>query len=42
MKQGMVTKTDIIGVVKNILSQLKGDFVKEIKTAIKDEIKKNN
>lgn len=26
--------------MKNILSELKGDFVKEIKTAIKDEIKK--
>lgn len=40
IKQGMVTKTDISVVVKNILSELKGDFVKEIKTAIKDEIKK--
>lgn len=40
IKQGMVTKTNIYGVVKNILSELKGDFVKEIKTAIKDGLKK--
>lgn len=34
IKQGIVTKTDISVVLKNILSELKGDFVKEIKTAI--------
>lgn len=29
IKQGMVTKTDICGVVKKILLKLKGDFVKK-------------
>lgn len=36
----MVIKIDISVVVKNILLELKGDFVKEIKIVIKDEIKK--
>lgn len=35
----MVTKNDIC-LMKNILSELKGDFVKEIKNAIKDKIKR--